>query len=138
MIDIALAKEVVAHAKGHPVCEAESAADWPNFQHDQHVFYDVKLMPEGACKTRACLAGIAVLLSPNAGVRGEKYTEWAPTIQGCPEDDYDEDGWADAAMHLLGLTHVQATEIFFTMDGLAAIHKLELLIREAESVRANS
>jgi len=148
MIDIALAKAVVAHAKAHPVTfdEDNNYELIGDFGHDQSCFYEPKIMPEGVCKTRACLAGITVLLSPNAGVRqiddqwpsGKKYTVWAPTIQGQAEDTYNDDEWDDAAEHLLGLTHAQANEIFYTMDELPAIHKLELLIREAESARANS
>ncbi len=75
-----------------------------------------------ACMTSACIAGWAVLLS-------------GPEVVDAAYDGLDYDGradlWFGLGQKLLGLSRVQAVDIFLDLDDESAIYGLEALVTEA-------
>jgi hypothetical protein len=148
-MNITLAKQVVAFAR-----QSHTKKALRKFAHDQTNWYQVftpvlysdgtsgdmpgidalgvgmigpkDYLKEGVCRTSACLAGIAVILSPDAKIvvkNGYHY----PVIAGHKYD------WPAAGRKLLDLTPNQ-TELFWNTDDKEAINELAKLIKKTEAL----
>jgi hypothetical protein len=117
-MNIELAEKVLEFAR----------AEHKDFEHDQEIFIAGDVFQGKVCKTRACIAGTAVYLSPGfqLKVEGGGYVEMVDK-DGHPVDcEY-------KGRELLDLTVDQADDVFFCMDNEQALQRLEDLIDEAKA-----
>jgi hypothetical protein len=109
------------------------------FWHDQCTFYAQHVV----CGTRACVAGIANMLSPDVEIVKIEYP--AATLMSCkgslltyslshlPEVDGELQSWDYSAQQLMGLTSKQADALFWeSLTNQSAIDRLRRYIEEAE------